>query len=168
MKSFSARFLFAALAVLLGSYIANAQTADATTAPPVHNHEFGIGGEGRMMGFFARQLNLTDDQKTQMKTIMHTAHPAMKPLYEQQRQIDLQLRQYVEGNYNDVKVRALAAQKAQIEVELTVAQTKLHNQMYQLLTDDQKSQVKELELKHEAQMQERAAERANQAPPTEE
>jgi Spy/CpxP family protein refolding chaperone len=162
MKSFSFRFLIAALAVLLGSYVANAQTADATTPPPPHAHQFGMRGEH--MGFFPHQLNLTDDQKSQMKTIMHTAHPAMKTLFQQQHQIEVQLRQYVEGNYNDAKVRALATQKAQIEVELTVAQTKLHNQMYQLLTSDQQSQVKELEAKHEAQMQERMAERANQAP----
>ena len=165
MKSFSFRFLIAALAVLLGSYIANAQTADATTPPPMHGHEFGMGGEH--MGFFARQLNLTDDQKSQMKTVMHTAHPAMKALYEQQHQIEVQLRQYVEGNYNDAKVRALAAQKAQIEVELTVAQTKLHNQMYQLLTTDQQSQVKELEAKHEARMQQHMQDGPT-APPTEE
>jgi Spy/CpxP family protein refolding chaperone len=165
MKSFSFRFLIAALAVLLGSYVANAQTADATAPPPMHGHEFGMGGE--RMGFFARQLNLTDDQKSQMKTIMHTAHPAMKPLFEQQHQIDVQLRQYVEGNYNEAKVRALAAQKAQIEVELTVAQTKLHNQLYQLLTSDQQSQVKELEAKHEARMQQHVGD-APLAPPTEE
>jgi Spy/CpxP family protein refolding chaperone len=165
MKSVCFRFLIAALAVLLGSYIANAQTADATTPPPMHGHEFGMGGEH--MGFFARQLNLTDDQKSQMKTVMHTAHPAMKALYEQQHQIEVQLRQYVEGNYNDAKVRALATQKAQIEVELTVAQTKLHNQMYQLLTSDQQSQVKELEAKHEARMQQHMQD-APTAPPTEE
>jgi protein CpxP len=165
MKSFSFRFLIAALAVLLGSYIANAQTTDATTPPPMHGHEFGMGGE--RMGFFARQLNLTDDQKSQMKTIMHTAHPAMKTLYAQQHQIEVQLHQYVEGNYNDAKVRALATQKAQIEVELTVAQFKLHNQLYQLLTPDQQSQVKELEAKHEARMQQHMQDGPT-APPTEE
>jgi Spy/CpxP family protein refolding chaperone len=165
MKSFSFRFMIAALAVLLGSYIANAQSADATAPPPTRGHEFGMRGDH--MGFFPRQLNLTDDQKSQMKTIMHTAHPAMKTLYEQQHQIEVQLRQYVEGNYNDAKVRALATQKAQIEVELTVAQTKLHNQMYQLLTSDQQSQVKELEAKHEARMQQHMQD-APTAPPTEE
>jgi len=165
MKSFSLRFMIAALAVLLGSYIANAQSADATAPPPTRGHEFGMRGDH--MGFFPRQLNLTDDQKSQMKTIMHTAHPAMKTLYEQQHQIEVQLRQYVEGNYNDAKVRALAAQKAQIEVELTVAQTKLHNQMYQLLTTDQQSQVKELEAKHEARMQQHMQDGPT-APPTEE
>jgi len=162
MKSFSSRLLIAALAVVLGSVLAKSQTAaDAPPPPPMHGHEFGMGGEGRMMGFFASQLNLTDDQKTQMHALMHTAHPAMKPLIEQQHQIDQQLRQYVEGTYNDTKVRALAAQKSQIEIELTVAQTKLHSQLYQLLTADQQSQLKELEASHEARMQERG----NQAPP---
>jgi len=157
--------LIAAMAVLLGSIIAQSQTADATQPPPMHGHEFGMGGEGRMMAFFASQLNLTDDQKAQMKTIMHTAHPAMKPLLEQQHQIDQQLREYFTGTYNDAKVRALAAQKAQIDVELTVAQTKLHNQLYQLLNTDQQSQLKQMEAEHEARMQERMAEHANQAPP---
>ena len=69
-----------------------------------------------------------------MKAIMQKEHPAMKPLFQQQHQIDQQLRQYVEGTYDEVKVRALATQKAQIEAELTVAQTRIHNQMYQLLT----------------------------------
>jgi Spy/CpxP family protein refolding chaperone len=154
MKSFSSRLLIATLAIVLGSAlgsgIARAQTAaDAPPPPPMHGHEFGMGGEG----FFFRELNLTDEQQTQMKSIMHAAHPAMKPLLEQQHQIDVQLRQYVEGTYNDAKVRALAAQKSQIEIELTVAQTKLHNQMYQVLTPDQQSQLKELQASHQTRMQ---------------
>ncbi len=96
-----------------------------------------------------------------MKTIMQKEHPAMKPMFQQQRQIDQQLRQYVEGPYDEVKVRALAAQKSQIETELTVAQTRIHNQMYQLLTSDQQSQLKEMEANHQARMQQRM----RQAPP---
>ncbi len=56
-----------------------------------------------------------------MKTIMQKEHPAMKPLLQQQRQIDQQLRQYVEGTYDRAKVQALATQKAQVEVQMTVA-----------------------------------------------
>jgi protein CpxP len=154
LKSISSRLLIAAMAVLLGSAIARSQTADAAPPPPpMHGHEFGMGGEGRMMGFFAKSLNLTDEQKTQMKTLMQTAHPTMKPLFEQEHQIDQQLRQYVEGTYNDAKVQALAAQRSQIEIQLTVAQTKLHNQLYQVLTTDQQSQLKEMEANHEARMQ---------------
>jgi Spy/CpxP family protein refolding chaperone len=77
----------------------------------------------------------------------------MKPLLQQQHQIDLQLRQYVEGPYDEAKVRTLATQKSQIETDLTVAETRVHNQMYQLLTPDQQSKLKEIEAQHEARMQ---------------
>ena len=166
MKSFRFRLLIAALAVLMGSAIAKSQTvtADAPLPPPMHGHGFGM--DDHMMGFFAKQLNLTDDQKTQMKAVMQKEHPAMKPLMQQQRQIERQLRQYVEGTYDEAKVRALATQKAQVDVELTVAQTRVHNELYQLLTPDQQAQLKEMEANHEARMQQHMKQ-APPAPPSE-
>ena len=162
MKSIRYRLLMAAMAVLLGTAIARSQTAtDAPPAPPAHAHAHGYGMEGHRMGFLAKQLNLTDDQKTQMKAIMQKEHPAMKPLFQQEHQIDQQLRAYVEGPYDEAKVRALATQKAQIAVERTVTETRIHNQMYQLLTPDQQAKLKELEANHEARMQKHM----NQAPP---
>jgi Spy/CpxP family protein refolding chaperone len=152
MKSIRFRLLVAALAVLLGSAIAKSQTAaDAPPPPPMHGHEFGMHGE--MIGFLAKQLNLTDDQKAQMKAVMQKQHPVMKPLFEQQHQIDVQLRQYVEGTFDQAKVQALATQKAQVEAQITVQQTRIHNQLYQMLTADQQAKVKELEAQHEARMQ---------------
>jgi Spy/CpxP family protein refolding chaperone len=165
MKSIRFRLLIAAMAVLLGSTIAKSQTAaDAPPPPPMHGHGYGMEGHG--MGFFSKALNLTDDQKAQMKTIMQKEHPTMKPLMQQQHQIDLQLRQYVEGTFDPVKVQALAAQKAQLQVQVTVAQTRIHNELYQLLTTDQRTQLKEIEEKHEARMQKHMQE-APPAPPSE-
>jgi protein CpxP len=105
------------------------------------------------MGFLAKQLNLTEDQKSQMKAIWQKESPTMKPLFQQQRLIDQQLRQYVEGSFDQDKVQALANQKAQIQAQMTVAETRIHNQMYQQLTPDQQSQLKQIEAKHEARMQ---------------
>ena len=165
MKSIRFRLLIAAMAVLLGSAIAKSQTTtDAPPPPPMHGYAHGM--HDHMMGFFARALNLTDDQKTQMKAIMEKEHPTMKPLFQQQRQIDQQLRQYVQGTYDEAKVRALATQKAQVEVEITVQHTRIHNQMYQLLTPDQQSKLKEMEANHEARMQKHMQE-APPAPPEE-
>lgn len=164
MKSIRFRLMIAALAVLLGSAIAKSQTAaDAPPPPPMHGHEFGMPGE--MMGFFAKQLNLTDEQKTQMKAVLQKGHPAMRALHEQQRQIDLQLRQYVEGTYDESKVQALAAQKAQLQTQLTVSETRTRSQLYALLTPDQQSQLKEMEAQHEARMQERMNRQAPPEPP---
>ena len=158
MKSIRLRFLIAALAVLLGSAIAKSQTApDAPPAPPMHAH-FHDHGMGHGMGFFARELDLTDAQKAQMKTIMQKEHPTMKPLFERSRQIDLQLRQYVQGTYDEAKVRALATQKAHVEVEMTVQKTRIHNELYQLLTPEQQTKLKDIEARHEARMQKRAQE----------
>jgi Spy/CpxP family protein refolding chaperone len=167
MKSLGLRFLMAALAVLLGTAIAKSQTAaDAPPPPPMHGpgHEFGMGEH--MMGFLARSLNLTDEQKTQMKAIMQKERPAMKPLFEQSHQIDLQLRQYAQGTYDEAKVRALAAQKAQVQINLTVAETRIHSQLFQLLTADQQSQLKQMEADHEARMEQHMHD-APPAPPEE-
>ena len=162
MKSLRFRFLLAALAVFLGSALMRAQTAESSPTPTPHPHMFRARGE--MMGFFAKKLNLTDEQKAQMKSIMQKEHPTMKPLFEQQRQIDVQLRQYVEGNFDAAKVQALATQKAQIQAQLTVEQTRIHSEMYQVLTADQQAQLKQMEANHEARMQQRMQE--HQAPTT--
>jgi periplasmic protein CpxP/Spy len=165
MKSIRFRFLIAALVVLLGTALANSQTADTAPTPrPVHAHGYGMGHD-HMMKFFAEKLNLTDEQKAQMKTVMQKEHPTMKPLFQQQHQIDVQLRQYVEGTYNEAKVQALATQKAQIEAQITVAETRIHNQFYQLLTPDQQSQLKQIQADHEAHMQQRMQEHTHQAEP---
>jgi Spy/CpxP family protein refolding chaperone len=155
MKAIRFRLLIAFVAVLMGSVIAKSQTAEeAPSAPPMHGHRMGMGMEGHMH-FLAAKLNLTDDQKTQMKALMQKERPTMQPLHQQEHQIDQQLRQYVEGNFDQAKVAALAGQKAQIQAQLTVEETKVHNQLYQLLTDDQKTQLKQMEANHEARMQQR-------------
>jgi protein CpxP len=159
MKSIRFRLLLAAMAVLLGTTISRSQTTDA---PPMRGHEFAM--HGHQMGFFSRALNLSDDQKAQMKTIMGKERPAMKPLFQQSRQIEQQLRQYAEGTFDEAKVRALATQKAQLEVEMTVQRTRIHNELFQVLTPDQQAKMKDLEARHEARMQEHMHQ-APSAPP---
>lgn len=162
MKSIRFRFLVAALAVLIGTAVANSQTADTTepsTPAPVHAHGYGM--HGHMMGFWARNLDLTDAQRTQMKSILQKERPTMKPLFQQSHQIELQMRQYSEGTYDEAKVRTLATQKAQVEAELEVQKTRIHNEMFQVLTPDQQTKMKDMEARHEARMQQRM----QQAPP---
>jgi len=165
MKSIRFRLLIAALAVLMGSAIAKSQTVeDAPPPPAMHGHGHEMGMHEHMIGFFSKQLNLTDEQRTQMKAALQKEHPAMKPLFQQQHQIDVQLRQYVEGTFDAAKVQALAAQKAQIQAQMTVAETRIHNELYQLLTPDQQSQLKQIEANHEARMQERMNKAPSAAP----
>jgi protein CpxP len=129
----------------------------------MHDREFGFGGH--MMGFFADYLNLSDAQQAQMKSIMEKEHPAMKPLFQQVHDARKQLRQYEEGTYDEAKVRALASQQAQAMVELTVAQTRVHNEMFQVLTPDQQAKMKDVEARHEARMQKHMQAHQGDAPP---
>jgi periplasmic protein CpxP/Spy len=163
MKSIRFRFLVAALAVLFAAAVANSQTADAPPMHRMHGHEFGFGHDD-VMGFFADYLNLSDAQQAQMKEILQKEHPAMKPLFEQLHQTEQQLRQYVEGAYDETKVRALASQQAQTLAELTVQKTRIHNQLFQVLTPDQQARMKEFEARHDARMQKHMQEAPEEPP----
>jgi len=158
MKTIRFRFLVAALAVLLGGAIAKSQTADATS--PMRGPAFGM--RGPMMGFFAKYLDLSDAQRAQMKTIMGKEHAALKPQMLQLHQMQQQLKQYEEGTYDEAKVQALVAQQSQTLVQLRVQETRIHNELFQVLTPDQQSKMKEFEANREARMQQHMQE----APPT--
>jgi Spy/CpxP family protein refolding chaperone len=164
MKSIRFRFLVAALAVVLGSVIAKSQTADAP--PPPQMHGFGFGMEGHMMGFFAKYLNITDDQKTQMKAVLQKERPTLQPLMQQFHEMEQQLRPYQEGTYDAAKVQAIVAQQSQTLVQLAVEESRIHNELFQLLTPDQQSKMKEFEANREARMQQHMQGEAS-APPEE-
>lgn len=170
MKLIRFRLLIAMLAVLLGSAIAKSQTSeDAPPPPPMHGHAHGMpmwSGDD-MEHFLAAKLNLTDDQKKQAVALLQKEHPTMQPLFQQQHQLDIQLRQYVEGNYDEAKVQALATQKAQVQQQITIQQTRIHNEVYQLLTPEQRDQLKQLEAERDTRIEQRMQHHAHMQPPSE-
>jgi periplasmic protein CpxP/Spy len=163
MKTFRIRFMAAAVAVLFGTLMAKAQTADTTTttAPSTapshatHQHRHGFRYARFQRGFFAPYLNLSDAQKAQMKSIIQKERETMKPFMQQLRETRQQLQQIEEGTYDDAKVRNLAAQQSQAQVELTVEHAKLHNELFQVLTPDQQTKMKQMEANRAARMQQR-------------
>jgi Spy/CpxP family protein refolding chaperone len=153
MKLIRFRLFVAAAAVLLGSVIARSQTADAAPAPPPPMHGPGFGMAGHMLGFYVKELGISDDQKEQMKAVLQKEHATIKPLMQQMHQMDQQLKQYEEGTYNAAKVQALVSQQSQTLVQLRVEESRIHNELYQMLTSDQQSKLKEIEANREARMQ---------------
>jgi periplasmic protein CpxP/Spy len=153
MKSIRFRFLVAALAVMFAAAISRAQTADTAAPPPAHEHAFGMAGH--ILGFYAKQLDITDAQRAQMKSVLQKEHATMKPLMQQMHQLDSQLKQYEEGTYDAAKVQALVAQQSQTLVQLKVEESQIHSELYQLLTAEQQSKLKEIEANREARMQQR-------------
>jgi periplasmic protein CpxP/Spy len=152
MKTIRIRFVVAALAVMLGAAIAKSQTADSTPPPPMHGPGM-FGMDHHFMGFFAKYLDITDAQKTQMKAAMQKEHATMQPLMQQERQLNEQLKQYEQGTFDEAKVQALISQQSQTLVQLKVEETRIHSELYQLLTPDQQTKLKEFEANRQERMQ---------------
>jgi periplasmic protein CpxP/Spy len=158
MKSIRFRFLVAALAVTLGSAIAKSQTADTPPPPSVHGEMHGemhgaLGMDRHMIEFYAKYLNVSDEQKAQMKAVLQKERPTLKPLMLQLHQMEQQLKQYEEGTYDEAKVQAVVAQQTQTLVQMKVQETRIHNELFQLLTPDQQTKLKEFEANRAARMQ---------------
>jgi protein CpxP len=55
------------------------------------------------------------------------------------------------ATFDETKVRAVAAQQAQTMVDLAVEKARMKNEMYQLLTADQKAKLQTVESRHQQQ-----------------
>jgi periplasmic protein CpxP/Spy len=142
-------------ALALASGAALAQEEGPGPGGPLHHgtHAGFMGDHG--LGLPLHQLNLTDDQKGQIKQIFQSEKPNMKPLMQQEFQSRQQLFALVtSGNFDQAKAAAIAAQESQTHVQLEVEHAKIASQIYQLLSSDQKAKVAEMIVKHQARMQE--------------
>jgi protein CpxP len=128
--------------VLLGTL------AVAQSARRAHWH--GRGMHGDRFGFFSGYLDLTDAQKAQAKDIMAKEKPAIQPLMQQLRQGRKQMMQLEQsGTFDEAQVRALASQQAQTMTELMVQKARIHSELYQLLTPEQKDKMQKFQAQRE-------------------
>jgi periplasmic protein CpxP/Spy len=139
-------------AVLLVA-LAAAAVAFSQTLTRVHMHRHGMYGG---IGFHARALNLTDDQRTQMKAIMTKEKPTLTPLLNQMATTRQQLRQLeMSGTFDEGKVRELATQQAQTMTELTVQKARIRSELYQVLTPEQKTKMTQIMQERQQRSQQR-------------
>ena len=106
------------------------------------------------MAMMLHQLNLTEDQKAQVKKIFEAEKPTMQPLHQQEFQAHQQMMQLVtSGNFDQAKATAIAKQEAQTHIQMEVEHAKIHAQIYQLLDSTQKAKVADIMAKHQERMQ---------------
>lgn len=102
----------------------------------------GPGGPGfGPFGPMARDLNLTDDQKAQIKKIQDSFRDSDKALFEQLRTLHENQSDPMSGAFDEATVRAAAEARAKIQVELEVSHAKMMSQVFSVLTPEQKSQL---------------------------
>ena len=158
--------LIATLALALVAGIAFAQEGGGGGGPKhggMHRDFMAMGGPE--IGMFLHQLNLSDDQKAQVKQIFQNEKPAMKPLMQREMQARLDMIQLVtSGNFDQGRATAIANQEAQTHVAMEVEHAKIGAQIYQLLNSDQKAKVADIIAKHQQRMEQRLENQQAPAP----
>lgn len=166
MKSIRSILVVAAAGLAIAAGIAFAQTEGGSE--PMHHgmggmHQHMMGGHD--FGMFLHQLNLTDDQKAQVKQIFQAEKPNMKPLMQQEAQAHMNMIQLItSGKFDQNAATAIASQEAQTHVLLEVEHAKIGSQIYQLLNSDQKAKVADMIAKHQQRMQEHLQNKEQTAP----
>jgi protein CpxP len=141
MKSTRNRILTIGAAVMLA--------AAAAIAQGMHGH----GGPGGGFHHMLKQLDLSADQKTQVKAIWEKEKPAMQPLMQQMQQNHQAMKALeASGPFDETKTRALVTQNSQTMIEVEVAHARIKSEIMQILTADQKAKLAQLEASHESHM----------------
>ena len=97
--------------------------------------------EGRM----AKALKLTDVQQSQIKTLLDAERERVKPFIVKMQESRKLLVQAAEATtFDEAAVRAIAVDQAATETELIVSRTKVQNQIYALLSTEQRELLKNL------------------------
>jgi Spy/CpxP family protein refolding chaperone len=101
------------------------------------------GGPGQRdgLGPILHDLNLTDDQKTQVKKIADSFQESNKALFDQLRALHTSEPDPLSGTFDEAAVRAAAEARAKVQIEVEVSHAKMMSQIAGVLTAEQKTQL---------------------------
>lgn len=122
----------------------------------------GPGGFGQ--GLMVRQLNLTDAQKDQFKTITQQHRDQNKATMERLRTAMEAARKAVQTMpVNEALIRSTTQDLADAQAEAAIQRAHLQSELFALLTPDQQAQAKKLQAQPESRMQQPRPRRGRQA-----
>src|SRR6185436_9923241 len=98
-------------------------------------------GPGDGLGPLGRDLNLSDEQKAQIKKIQESFREADQALFSQMKTLRASEPNPMSDSFDEATVRAAAEAKAKIQIELEVSRAKMMSQVAAVLTAEQKAQL---------------------------
>jgi Spy/CpxP family protein refolding chaperone len=121
----------------------------------------------RIVGHLTRQLNLTDTQQTQVKSILESERPKVLPLLADAAKNRQQLHDLTAGGkFDEAQVRLVAAKQAQIMTDLIVEKERVKSKIYNdVLTEQQRAKADQLLQRIEAHFRDRFTERSEATVP---
>jgi hypothetical protein len=94
----------------------------------------------------AEQLNLSDEQRGQIKAIDEKTSTEARPYHEQLRTIGDQMREAMESDvFDEVRVRAILVKESELRIELKIIYLRSTSNLLGLLTPEQKAKFHELQ-----------------------
>jgi periplasmic protein CpxP/Spy len=128
-------------------------------------------GEGRggrkhgRHGDFMRGLNLTDDQKAQLKAMREQQRESLKPLADQQRALRDQIRQALEsGNPDANRIGQLEIQSHKLRLQMKAEREKAMAAFVNVLTPEQKAQWEKAKQEREQRREQFRQKRGERSP----
>ncbi|HET9182374.1 MAG TPA: Spy/CpxP family protein refolding chaperone [Candidatus Angelobacter sp.] len=109
--------------------------------------EFGPGfrrHSGWMLKHMTKELNLTTDQQSQIKSIMQAERTKTRPLMQQLRQNAQAQNATINGNFDEQQARTFAGKQSQIMSDLIVERQRTKSQIYAVLTPEQRQKAQQL------------------------
>ena len=101
-----------------------------------------------------QRLDLTSDQRDRVKQILDSHKDEQKSLGDRGRTAHDALQDAVTGSGDEGVIRAKAADVAAVEADMAVAESRVYNEVFQILTPEQQEKAKKLQ----ADMKQRRAE----------
>jgi Spy/CpxP family protein refolding chaperone len=131
----------------------------------------GFGGRPGMMRRMGpaplQQLQLSEDQRAQIKTIFSGARENIQPLAQQLREKHAALMDTARAQpFDETSVRAQTQEIADIQAQLMFARAQVRNRFLAVLTDEQKARLSELRAERLQQFQEWRKQRLGRTDPS--
>lgn len=142
-KTFTVATASISALLLISAMVVFSQGRSQGQGGPPDGGGFRRGPGGPRDGMFPmfRDLNLSDEQKTQIKKIMDTAAASDRELHEKMRALRDSEPAPFSTAFDEASVRAAAEARAKIDVELQVSRARTMSQVAAILTEEQKAQL---------------------------
>jgi periplasmic protein CpxP/Spy len=136
-----------ALGLASGAYVHAQDQNTQRSDRPFRGGPGRMGGPGGPMGMLpmlGREINLTDAQRDQIKTIADSHKDEWKAIFDRERTAREALNAAIMADtVNDTLVRQKSAEVAAVEADAAVARAHAHAEVVQILTPEQRTQLKE-------------------------
>ena len=142
-----------ALGVSAGAFVHAQDQNTNPQPPPFRGRGMGPGGPGRgpggpmgMLPMLGPRIGLTDAQKDQIKAIADTHKDDWKTLADRSRAAHIAVDAAISADtIDEASIRQKSAEAAAVEADIAVARAHARAEVWQILTADQKAQLKTMQ-----------------------